>query len=137
MWVWIKAQLLFTWGGLHRYFGNANGIRHEHERAVHYFDRAYRANPGFHEALIAAAVLRYRELGQVGAAIDALTALLLEIPDHNNARFTRAMAYQEAGRYPEALQDLEIFLERAQPADTHYISARRMVALLGDLVEQP
>jgi tetratricopeptide (TPR) repeat protein len=136
MWVWLKAQLLFTWGGLHRYFGNANSVRHEYERAVHYFDRAYQTDPNFHDALVAAAVLRYRELGRVDAAIDALSHLLLAVPDHGPARFTRAMAYQEAQRYPEALHDLQAFLQQAQPSDANYDSARRMVTLLGELVEQ-
>lgn len=135
MWSWVKAQLLFTWGGLHRYFGNANGVRREFERATHYFDRAYRADPRFHQALLAAAVLRYRELGRVDAAIAALSGLLVELPEHGGARFYRAMAYQEAGRYQEALEDLRAFLSGAHPADANYASAERMATLLGDLVE--
>lgn len=135
MWSWAKAHLLFTWGGLHRYFGNANGVHHEYERAAHYFDRAYHADPSFHQALLAAAVLRYRELDRDGAAIESLSRLLAEAPEHNGARFNRAMAYQQAGRYQEALQDLRAFLDRAQPGDANYALALRMAALLGDLVE--
>ncbi|MDT8306253.1 MAG: tetratricopeptide repeat protein [Anaerolineae bacterium] len=131
---WVKAQLLFTWGGLHRYFGNTNGVRHEYERAAHYFDRAYRADPNFDQALLAAAVLRYRELGRVDAAIDDLSGLLAANPAHSSARFYRAMAYQEAGRYQEALQDLQAFLDRAQPGDPNFDSALRMAGLLDDLV---
>lgn len=136
MWSWLKAQLLFTWGGLHRYFGNANGVRREYERATRYFDLAYRANPGFHQALLAAAVLRYRELGNVDAAITALSGLLAELPEHGGARFNRAMAYQEAGRYQEALEDLRTFLRLSRPGDQNYDSAKRLAVLLGDLVER-
>jgi tetratricopeptide (TPR) repeat protein len=72
-------------------FGNANGVRREYERAIHYFDLAYRANPGFHQALIAGAVLRYRELGNVDGAIAlSLRALLEQSPEHGGARFNRA-----------------------------------------------
>jgi tetratricopeptide (TPR) repeat protein len=136
MWPWLKAQLLFTWGGLHRYFGNANGVRREYERAIHYFDLAYRANPGFHQALIAGAILRYRELGSVDGAIASLSRLLEQFPGHGGAHFTRALAYQEAGRYEEALDDLRAFLGQSQPGDENYDSAERLTLLLTDLLEE-
>jgi tetratricopeptide (TPR) repeat protein len=132
---WLKAYLLYTWGGLHRYFGHANGLRREHWRAVHYFDLAYKADPSFHRALVAGAVIRYRELGEVDRAITALSSLLETAPDHADARFNRAMAYQEEGRYREALADFRSYLQTAQPGEQYFDEARRMVALLGDLVE--
>ena len=135
MWSWLKAYLLYTWGGLHRYFGNANGLRREHLRAVHYFDRACRADPSFHRALVAGAVIRYRELGEVDLAITALSTLLQTAPGHAEARFNRGMAYQEGGRYREALADFRSYLQQARPGEEYYAEAQRMVALLGDLVE--
>ncbi len=136
MWGWLKGQLLFTWGGLHRYFGNANGVRREYERAIHYFDRAYQANPAFHQALLASATLRYRELGHVDGAIASLSGLLQQSPEHGGARFLRALAYQEAGRYQEALDDLRAFLAQSQPGDQQYDSAERLTRLLADLLEK-
>jgi tetratricopeptide (TPR) repeat protein len=136
MWPWLKSHLLFTWGGLHRYFGNANGVRREYERAIHYFDLAYRANPGFHQALIAGAVLRYRELGNADGAIASLSGLLEQSPEHGSARFNRALAYQEAGRYQEALEDLRAFLGQGRPGDENYGAAERLSLLLADLLEK-
>jgi tetratricopeptide (TPR) repeat protein len=133
MWSWLKAYLLFTWGGLHRYFGNANGVRREYLRALHYFDRAYQTDPTFHRALVAGAVIRYRELGEIDGAIAALSGLLQETPDDGAARFNRAMAYQEGGRYQEALADFRSYLQQAQPGERYYEAAQRMVVLLGDL----
>ncbi|NLF64816.1 MAG: tetratricopeptide repeat protein [Chloroflexi bacterium] len=135
MWSWLKAYLLYTWGGLHRYFGNANGVHREYLRAVHYFNLAYKTDPGFHRALVASAVIRYRELGEIEGAIAALSDLLQAVPDHGEARFNRALAYQEAGRYGEALADFRSYLQQAQPGDAYYDEARRMVVLLGELAE--
>lgn len=132
---WLKAYLLYTWGGLHRYFGNANGVRHEYLRAIHYFDLAYKTDPTFHRALVAGAMIRYRELGEIEGAITALSELLQAAPDYTEARFNRAMAYQEEGRYQEALADFRAYLEQARPGEAYYDEARRMVALLGELAE--
>ena len=57
------------------------------------------------------------------------------MPDHGEARFNRALAYQEAGRYGEALADFRSYLQQAQPGDAYYDEARRMVVLLGELAE--
>lgn len=134
MWPWFKAHLLYTWGGLHRYFGNANGVRREYQRAVHYFSRAYQTDPTFHQALLARAVLRYRELGEIEAALADLTALLQADPENMAARFNRALAYQESGRYHEALTDLHVYLAHAGPGEAHYESVQRMASLLYDLL---
>jgi tetratricopeptide (TPR) repeat protein len=135
MWSWLKAYLLYTWGGLHRYFGNANGVRREYLRAIHYFDRAYEVDPTFHHALVASSVIRYRELGEIDKAIVALSRLLQETPDAADARFNRAMAYQEGGYYREALADFRAYLRQARPGEEYYDAAQRMVVLLGELVE--
>lgn len=135
MWSWLKAYLLYTWGGLHRYFGNANGVRQEYLRAIHYFDLACKADPTFHRALVAGAVIRYRELGESEQAIAALSDLLQAAPDHAEARFNRAMAYQGGGQYREALADFHAYLQQAGPGEAYYDEARRMIALLGELGE--
>ncbi|MCZ7674507.1 MAG: hypothetical protein M5U34_48965 [Chloroflexi bacterium] len=43
----LWAYLVYTWGGLHRLFGNKNSMRSEHEAAVHYFSKAYEIDPTF------------------------------------------------------------------------------------------
>ena len=76
MWRAIRAYLLYTWGGLHRYFGNLNSIPREHERAVHYFTRAYQVNPAMHEAVFARAVILWREMDRLDDALADLLARL-------------------------------------------------------------
>lgn len=127
----IYAWLLFTWGGLHRYFGNMNNIRHEHERAVYYFSRACQVDPSFYQARLARAVILWRELRRYPEALADLNALLAEQPAYAPALLNRAMVYQENGRYPEARADLEAYL---QLPDAEYAAeAERILLLLRDI----
>ncbi len=127
----IWAWLVYTWGGLHRYFGNMNNIRHEHERAVHYFTRAYEIDPSFHQARLARAVILWRELRRHDEALADLNALLDEQADYAPALLNRAMVHQENGRFPDARTDLEAYL---QLPDLEYAEeARRMLAALRDI----
>jgi tetratricopeptide (TPR) repeat protein len=124
----IRSWLLYTWGGLHRYFGNANNIRHEHERAVHYFTRAYRVDPSFHQARLARAVILWRELGRYDEALADLNGLLAERPDYAPALFNRAMVAQENGRFQDACADLEAYL--LLPNSEYAAEAQRMLAIM-------
>ncbi len=134
MWRVIRAYLLYTWGGLHRYFGNLNNIPHEHERAVHYFTRAYEVNPAMREARLARAVILWRELERIEEALRDLDALLQEDPTYGAALLNRALVYQQTGNYRRALHDLEDYL--ALPPDRDYRDlAERIEPLLRDLVQ--
>lgn len=110
----VWAYVLYTWGGLHRLFGNANNLRREHERAVHYFTRAYAVNPQFRRARLERAIILWRELGRVDEALTDFDALLEEDPTYGKALFNRALAQQERGRYALALADLDAFLQLPQ-----------------------
>jgi tetratricopeptide (TPR) repeat protein len=111
----IRAYLLYTWGGLHRYFGNKDNLPREHERAAHYFARAHQLHPGMVQARLARAIILWRELDRSDEAIADLTALLQDDPAYAMALFNRALAYQQAGRYALALADLEAFLALNRP----------------------
>jgi tetratricopeptide (TPR) repeat protein len=130
----IHAWLLYTWGGLHRYFGNKNNMRSEHERAVHYFSRAYEIDPTFRQARLARAVLYFRELGRPHEALDDLNALLAADPTDGEALLNRAMVAQENGRYQQALADLHTYL--ALPDPTYADEARRMAGLITALLDE-
>lgn len=135
MWKLIKSYLFYTWGGLHRYFGNQNNLVTEHRRAVHYFTRAYEANPEMEQALLARAILRGRELEETDAALADLETLLADDPTYGPALFNRALIYQQLGKYTLALADLNAYL-RVPQADGYRESVRHMRRLLEAIVEE-
>lgn len=134
MFRFIRSWLIYTWGGLHRYFGNQNRMRSEHEHAVRYFARAYAIDPNFWQARVARAVLLYRELERPQDAVDEFDAILADDPECGPALFNRAMAMQKLGRFQDSLTDFEAYLqlEAQEPSDKD--DAARMVPLLRDLL---
>ncbi|MBE2202069.1 MAG: hypothetical protein IAE79_25900 [Anaerolinea sp.] len=129
-WAW----LVYTWGGLHRYFGIKNNLRSEHEAAVRYFSRAYAIDPTFYQARLARAVLLWRELGRLEEARADLDALLAEQSEYAPALLNRALVAQENGRFHDARADLEAYLRLP---DTDYAGeATRMLALLQDITDE-
>ncbi len=131
LWSWA----LFTWGGLHRYFGHANVMLSEHERAIHYFERAYQVDPSFTAARLHKGVLLSREFGRHDEALTIFDAILDEEPDNGVALLNRAMALQDNGRFPEALADLERYLE-LPTRDSHWEEVQRMIKPLRDVVKE-
>jgi lipoprotein NlpI len=125
-WAW----LLYTWGGLHRYFGIQNSMAREFERAVHYFSRAYNVDPTFRAARLHRGILLGRELGRIDEAIADFDALLTEDPTYSLALFNRAMMWMENGRYPQALADMEAYVAQSDPSDENWNDANRIVRLL-------
>lgn len=132
MFRFILAWLVYTWGGLHRYFGIKNNIRAEHEAAVRYFTRAYQIDPTFYQARLARAVLLWRELGRLNEALGDLNALIAADPTYGPALFNRAIVAQASGRYKAALADLEAYL--ALPDADYAGEAGRMAALLREIL---
>ncbi len=130
----VYARLLYTWGGLHRYFGNKNSMPSEYERAVHYFTRAFEVDPSFRQARLARAVLCFRELGRPQQALTDLDALLESDPADADALLNRAMLAQENGLYQDAFTDLQNYLSLTDTAYTG--EARRMAALLEALLDE-
>jgi len=132
LWAW----LLYTWGGLHRYFGIQNSMAREHERAVHYFGRAYKVDPTFRAARLHRGILLGRELGRIDEAIADFDALLEEDPTYSLALFNRGIMWMENGRYPQALKDMETYLQQSDPSDENWPDAQRIVTLLRDIDRQ-
>ena len=132
----IWAWLVYTWGGLHRYFGNMNSMPSEHLRAIHYFSRAYEIDPRLRQARLARAVLLWRELRRFDEALSELNTLLDADPAYGVALFNRAMVAQEIGRYSDALADLEAFLDLPAEDDFYHEQARRLVPLIRALDEE-
>ena len=130
----IHAWLVYTWGGLHRYFGNANSMMREHELAAHYFARAYEIDPTFRSARLQRAVLLGRELGRHEEALNEFNDLLTNDPSYGEALLNRGITLQEIGRYHEALSDLEGYLQL--PDNNDYDSeANRLVVHLRDILK--
>ncbi|MCP4359539.1 MAG: tetratricopeptide repeat protein [Chloroflexi bacterium] len=132
-WRFIKSWLLYTWGGLHRYFGNQNTMQSEHERAVHYFGRAYDVDPRFRTARLSRAVLLGRELGRTEEALADYAALLADDPQYTPALLNRGLLLQQNGSYTEALQDLQTYLQLVKWGE-HRQEAERIVALLQEIL---
>lgn len=131
LWAW----LVYTWGGLHRYFGNKNNMRSEHEAAVQYFSRAYAIDPTFRRARMERGVLLWRELGRMDEALADFNALLADDPAYGAALLNRAMVYQNQSQYNAALVDLETYLGLPQSeTEVYRQEALRTAALLRDMV---
>lgn len=128
----IWSWMLYTWGGLHRYFGNQNTMRREHERAVHYFGRAYAVDPTFTAARVQRAILLSRELGRHDEALAEFDALLALQPDSGEILLNRGLALQANGRFQEALADIENYLQLPN-SDEYGDEARRIAAALRDI----
>lgn len=133
-WRFIKSWLFYTWGGLHRYFGNKNTLASEHERAVHYFTKAYDIDPQFRQALLSRAILLGRELNRPEEALIDFDALLADDPHFGPALINRGLLLQENGRYREALRDINAYLNQNEWRD-HHKEAQRIVPLLQAILE--
>lgn len=135
MFRFIWAWLLYTWGGLHRYFGNQNNMVTEHERAVHYFTRAYEVDPTFRAARLQRAVLLSRELHRHQDALDDFDALLGEDPRYGEALLNRGLTLQEIGRYHDALADIEAYLQLPE-RDQYWAEAARIAVFLREITNE-
>ena len=114
----LWAYLVYTWGGLHRYFGNQNAMRSEHEAAVRYFTKAYEIDPTFLRVRLERGVLLFRELGRTDEALADFDALVEEDPIYAApALFNRAMLAQQklaAGRTDEVMTLEPLYIRRSE-----------------------
>ena len=137
MFRFFLAYLIYYYGGMHRFMGNRFHLRTAHRRAVRFFSLAYQVDSSYRKARLDRGVLYWRELGKTKEALADFDALLQEDPAFAPALFNRAMAYQSCGRFPEAIRDLEQYLELADPTeDDYYNTARRTLLLLRGLLER-
>ena len=130
LWAW----LVYTWGGLHRYFGIQNSIQREHELAVRYFTRAFEIDPTFRRVRLERGVLLWRELGRAEEAMADFDALLAEDPHYAPALINRALVAQNHGRYEDSLVDLESYLQLPESETQYREEAERTAVLLGELI---
>ncbi len=129
----LWAYLVYTWGGLHRLFGNKSSIRSEHEAAVRYFTKAYEIDPTFQRVRLERGILLFRELGRYDEALADFNFLLDEQSDYSNlALLNRALLHQQNAQFEEALTDFDAFL--GQPHDDYYAEAVRMRDMLQTLL---
>ncbi len=129
----IWAYLLYTWGGLHRYFGNSNHARREHETAVDYFARALLIRPAFRQARLARGILLSRELERHDEALAEFNWLLEEDETDGEAKLNRAVMYQQIGKYAAALADFEAYAARG---GAHANEAERTAVILRELLAE-
>ncbi|MBK9049823.1 MAG: hypothetical protein IPL78_02540 [Chloroflexi bacterium] len=129
------AYFIYTYGGMYRLVGNRYNLSEAHQMAVRLFSLAYRMDASYRKARLDRGVLYWRELGKVKEALDDFDALLDEDAQYSAALFNRAMAYQSCGRFPDAIQDLEDYLQlESAPADDYYLTAQRNLLLLRGLL---
>lgn len=128
------AYLVYTWGGLHRFFGHKNNLRREYELAIRWFDRAYEIDPTFRRVRLERAMLLWRELSRFDEALVDFDWLLDDDPAYGPALFGRAMVLQENGRYQDALTDLDTYLSLPDP-EPYWDEAQRTAALLRELLD--
>ena len=129
----LWAYLVYTWGGLHRLFGNRNSMRGEHEAAVRYFSKAYDIDPTFQRVRLERGILLFRELGRYDEALADFNFLLDEKSDYSHmALLNRALLYQQNAQFEDALADLDTYLDG--PPDDYFQEAMRMRDLLHGLL---
>lgn len=103
--------------------------------AVRLFSWAYQIDASYRKARLDRGVLYWRELGKVKEALADFDALLDEDAGYSPALFNRAMAYQSCGRFSDAIQDLEEYLQlAAAKEDDYYLAAQRNLLLLRGLL---
>lgn len=131
----LWAYLVYTWGGLHRLFGNKNSMRSEHEAAVRYFNKAYEIDPTFQRVRLERGILLYRELGRYEEALADFNALLADESGYEQeALFNRALLRQHQAQYQESLTDLNAFLEL--PPNAYYQEAKRIRDMLQAMLNE-
>lgn len=131
----LRAWLVYNWGGAHRFFGIQNGVSSEFGHAVRYFTKALEIDPSFRRVRLERGVLLFRELNRPDEALADFNALLDEDPEYAPALFNRALLHQQHGRFTAALQDLQTYL--TLPDSHEYASdARHMIITLQQLLTE-
>lgn len=131
----IWSYWLYTWGGLHRYFGNQNSVVREYERAVHYFRRAYEVNPQFTYARLQRAIILGRELHRYEESLAEFDLYLQAEPDDGRALLNKGLVLQEYGRFSEALDTIQQYLAQPQQ-DDHYEEVQRIAGYLQEIIDE-
>ncbi len=131
---YLWAYLVYMWGSTRRHIGIRHANKQEYEAAARIYARAYALDPRLRQARLERATLLWRELDRCAEAIAEFDAMLAEDPANGQARFNRALANQQSGRYQAALNDIETYLQLPEKDDAYWDTAMRMQVLLRDLV---
>jgi tetratricopeptide (TPR) repeat protein len=116
----------------HRHYGLIYADQREFVDAVDEYTRALSYNPSLRRAYLERGILYWRELNHPRRAIMDLKAALALSPGWPEALFCRAMAFQAAGEFPSAINDLSEYLRSNDSA--WRVDAERQLALLRSLV---
>lgn len=132
----LMARIYYTWGSLHRNFGNRSSFLREHKAAVRRFSQAYKLDPNLRKARLDRGIIYFREMGRLDDALADFDALLAEDPRYGPALLNRAMLAQERGQYRQALTDLEAFLTLPDEDPEYMAVAQRTAVLLRELAAE-
>ena len=124
---WL-SYAVYWWGVVHRYIGTTNNLPREFQRAADCFGRAYALDPTFLRAKLDQAILLWRELGQLEAALRLLDELATAEPLLPEALFNRALIHQQQWNLPACEADLTAYLQIAEPQATYWETAVRLLA---------
>ncbi|MCA9937320.1 MAG: hypothetical protein KC418_01660 [Anaerolineales bacterium] len=133
-WRVFRARVVYMRGSLHRYFGNRAGFRREHENAVRCFSRAVELDPDLRAARLDRGILFWREMDRVPEALADFTALLAADPTYGPALLNRGLALQAAGRFAEALADLEAYGQMPARDPEYAVYAQRIARTLREVL---
>ena len=131
----IWSYWLYTWGGLHRYFGNQNSIIREYERAIYYFKRSYEVNPQFTYARLQRAIILGRELRRFEESLAEFDVYLQTEPEDGRALLNKGLVLQDYGRFPQALDYIQQYLNLPE-RDEHYEEAQRIAGYLQEIIDE-
>ena len=106
----LRAQFYYLRGNYHRHFGNISGDQREYQWAVDNFTRAIELHPKFVSAYFNRGVLYWRELANFHRAVQDMTRVLELAPGWDEAWFNRAIAHHMRGEIPQAIEDLEHYI---------------------------
>lgn len=106
----IMARICYLLAESHRYFGNTYNLKSEQENALQALNYAIALDHHFARAYMERGILYWREIDHPRRAIQDLTRAYELAPDLIEARFNRAIAYQQLREYTEAIEDYQAYL---------------------------
>ena len=131
LWARLRGIFHFWSARTHRHYGIVSGDVQEFEDAVNEYGRAIASNPALRRAYLERGILYWRELNHPQRAIADLTAALGLSPGWPEALFCRGLAYEAAGDFPAAIDDLARYVSSNDLA--WRAAAERQLVLLRSL----
>lgn len=110
LWKRLRAFYFLWRGRVYRHYGIVRGDGLQFVLAVERYERALSLNPLLEAAYLERGAILWRELDRADEAVADLSAALVLRPGWPEALFYRGLAYQAAGNYRAAMQDLTAYL---------------------------